>query len=281
MTKTALILEGGGMRCVYTAGLIDTFIENGFEFDACCAVSAGAYHAPNLLSRQSGRAFRACTEYLSDKRYFSLRNKLTTGDMFGEKFVYHDIPENLIPFDYEAFKKSPTELYAVVTSLETGRAEYIRVKDLKRDADVIRASSSLPFVSKIVKINGKKYLDGGIADSIPVRHMLEESDRAVVVLSQHKGFVKKQTTHLKQTKLLYARYPKFVEAMATRHIRYNEALKFIEEGAKCGRVFPIYPKKEVEVARLDKDMDKIYALYREGIADGKELTDKLREFLAN
>lgn len=281
MNNTALILEGGGMRCVYTAGIIDVLIENNISFDKCYAVSAGAYHAMSFLSHQKGRAFHACTDYINDKRYFSFRNKMTTGDMFSERFVYHTIPDKLIPFDYEAFESNPTQFYPVITNVVTGKAEYPLVTDLRRGMDAVRASGSLPFVSKMVKIGGEKYLDGGIADSIPVKKALDSGcDKAVVILSQHRGFVKQPTTSVKQARLLYRRYPEFVEAMATRHIRYNDALRFIEEGERRGSVFAVYPKKKVEVERIDKDMTKINALYQDGLSDGREMIDRLKAFLA-
>lgn len=281
MNNTALILEGGGMRCVYTAGIIDVLIENNISFDACYAVSAGAYHAMSFLSGQKGRAFHACTDYINDRNYFSLHNKITTGDMFGEEFVYHTIPDKLVPYDYEAFKNNPTRFYPVVTNVKTGKAEYPLVEDLKKDMAAVRASGSLPFVSKMVEIGGEKYLDGGIADSIPVKKALDSGcKKAVVVLSQHHGFVKQPTSTLRQAKIVYRRYPEFVEAMATRHIRYNEALRFVEEGEKNGTIFAFYPKKKVEVGRIDKDMTKITALYRDGIADAEEALDELKAFLA-
>jgi predicted patatin/cPLA2 family phospholipase len=278
--KTSIILEGGGMRCVYTAGIIDALIENNIEFDSCYAVSAGAYNGVNLLTHQKGRAFEACTKYIFDWHYFSMRNKLLTGDMFSEDFVYHTIPDKLIPVDYEAFKKSKTSYYSVVINVRTGKAEYLPVKDLKRDMDKIRASGSLPFVSKMVTIDNEKYLDGGIADSIPVKRALSDGcDRAVVVLTQHKGFVKEQTSTLKEAKVLYRRYPKFVEAMATRHERYNETLRFIEEGEKKGNILAIYPKGPVAVSRIDKDMTKIEKLYKDGYDDGRGNAEKIRNFI--
>ncbi len=278
--ETAVILEGGGMRGIYTAGILDVLMENDIYFDSCYAVSAGACHATSYVSRQKGRSLKVNLDYVNDWRYLSKRSLLLTGDMFGAKFSYHTIPEKLIPFDYEAFRQNPMKLYAVVTNVETGKAEYLLVKDAYTDIDMVRASASLPIISRIVNINGKKYLDGGIADSIPIEKSVSDGHKkSVVVLTQHKGFVKQPTSMAKQIEVLYKKYPAFVTAVKTRHERYNNALRYIEEGEKNGTVFAFRPKEPVNIGRMEKNYDKLKALYNEGVADALERIDELKQFL--
>jgi len=280
MTKTAVVLEGGGMRGIYTAGILDIFMDNGIYFDDCYAVSAGACHATSYVARQRGRSARVNFDYVNDWRYLSKRSWLLTGDIFGAKFVYHTIPDKLLPFDYEAFRENPMNLYAGVTNLETGKAEYLLVRDAHNDIEAVRASASLPIVSRTVKYNGKKYLDGGIADSIPAKYAMEHgADKCVVILTQHKGFVKKPTSLAKEISFFYKKYPNFVEAVKTRHERYNAALRYIEKGEAEGKIFAFRPKKPVEVGRTEKNLDKLHALYEDGCADARERLDELKEFL--
>lgn len=280
MNSTALILEGGGMRGHYTAGVLDALLDLGVNFDSVYAVSAGACHAASFLSQQRGRAYDVATDFLDDWRYMSMRSLILTGDMIGNKFVYHTIPEKLMPYDNEAFKKNTARLYCVVTNVETGGAEYLLTHDMDKDIDNVRASASLPFISRIVKINGKKYLDGGIADSIPVRRALSDGNKkALVVLTQHKGYVKEPSASARNAGLVYGKYPKFVEAMKTRHIRYNETLSFIEEAEKRGEVLTLRPKEPVRVKRIDKDREKLRALYEDGCRDCMEMADEIKKFV--
>ena len=169
MDKLGLVLEGGGMRGLYTAGVLDFFLDHDIYADGVIGVSAGACHAASYISHQRGRAFRTGTQYLKDKRYMSLQSLIKTGDLFGADFVYNQIPNKLDLFDYDAFHQSGIKMYAVVSNLETGKAEYLPCINMHNDTINIRASASLPLLSKIVEINGKKYLDGGVCDSIPVK----------------------------------------------------------------------------------------------------------------
>ena len=280
MDNDALILEGGGMRGAYTAGVLDAFLDHDIDFDRCYAVSAGACHAMSFLSKQRGRAFKVSTDYLDNWRYMSKRSLFLTGDMIGNKFVYHTIPEKLVPFDNEAFMKNKTKLYCVVTNVKTGKAEYLLTKDGMSEIDNVRASASLPLISRFVKINGEKYLDGGIVDPIPVKRSFDDGcKKAVVILTQHKGFVKKITTSEKHSGLIYWRYPEFVAKIKTRYMRYNESLSYIDEEEAKGNVIVIRPKKPVEVKRIDKDKEKMRALYEEGYRDGEERIEEIKKFL--
>ncbi len=277
--KISLVLEGGGMRGIYTAGVLDVFMKYDIWFDSVFAVSAGACHAVSYVSRQRGRSYKIVNDYANDWRYLSKRSLLLTGDMFGAKFVYQTIPDKLIPFDYDAFRENPMRLYAVVTNLDTGLAEYLPVRDAKTEIDKIRASASLPGISRTVKIDGEKYLDGGISDSIPVQRALEETDKAVVVLTRQRGYVKHPTSMGKQVSALYRRYPEFIEAVKTRHIRYNDTLKFIEEKEKEGKVLVIQPKAPLDVKRTERNIEKLQPLYQDGVNDTEECIAKINQFI--
>ena len=206
--KTGLVLEGGAMKGVYTAGVLDFFLDAGIDFAKCYGVSAGACCLCSYLSRQKGRQYSVFTDYLEDKNYWGLSSLLRTGDYFNVQMCYHDIPERLNPFDYETFDKNPSKGYAVVTNIETGLAEYLPMKNMHRNIDAVRASASMPLVSRPVEINGKLYLDGGLADSIPLLHAVTDGCRKnVVVMTKETGYRRVQPKHLELIKARYAKYP--------------------------------------------------------------------------
>ncbi len=265
----SLVLEGGGMRGIYTCGVLDYFMDMGIKFPKVYGVSAGAGHAMSYVSWQRGRAARVGIEYIDNWRYCSRRSMLLTGGMFGVKFIYETIPAKLDLFDYDTFNNSEMKLIAVCSNIETGKAEYIPVNDARKDMRYVYASGSLPLVSKIVKTPYGKLLDGGTCDSIPVRHALTESDFCVAVLTQPEGFVKKPTEAMSLIKLRYKKYPKFIEANATRHERYNESLAFVEKEEKAGRVLSIRPSCPIDVSRIEKDKSKLRKLYELGYSDAK------------
>lgn len=281
MFEAGLILEGGGMRGIYTAGVLDSLLDGEIFFRRVYGVSAGACHACSYLSRQRGRAMRTVTDFLGDRRYAGVYSLVTTGDFFGAKFIYDEVPNRLIPFDYDAYLRSGSALTAVLTNCRTGLPAYLPVKDMRRDIDLIRASSSLPMLSRKVELGGEYYLDGGISDSIPLaRSIRDGARRNVVVLTQHRGYRKEAGGKtISMMRLGYRRYPLLVEAMKTRHLRYNGALDLIEKEEAAGGVFVIQPKRPVEIDRLEKDKGKLLALYEEGVADGAALLPALRAFL--
>ncbi len=266
---TSLVLEGGGMRGIYTCGVLDYFMDNGIKFPKIYAVSAGAGHSMSYVSNQRGRAVRVGTEYINDWRYCSVRSLLFTGNLFGAKFIYEDIPAKYDRFDYEAFNNSGMNLIAVCTNVETGKAEYIPINDALKDIIYVRASSSLPLLSRIVKTPKGKYLDGGCADSIPIMHALSETDRAVAVLTQPEGFIKEPPSSIKTLKLKYRKYPEFVAANANRHIVYNASVKYLEEAEKEGRALIIRPSAPAGFGRIEKDKAKLLPLYEMGYNDAK------------
>lgn len=204
--KTGLVLEGGAMRGIYTAGVLDVFMEQGLHFDGVIGVSAGALHGCSFVSGQKGRSIRYFKKYRNDKHFMSMWNLVHTGEVVGKQLCYHDIPERLDPYDYEAFLKSDTEFYATCSNVETGKAEYIKITDMLNQIDVLRASASMPYVSKLVDYQGMKLLDGGCTDSIPLEAFRRMGfEKNVVILTQHKGYVKKPQ-NAKMAELRYHKY---------------------------------------------------------------------------
>lgn len=277
--RTGLVLEGGGMRGIYTAGVLDVFLERGIEFDGVIGVSAGVVHGCSFLAGQKGRSIRYYKRYCRDWRFMSMRNLLLTGDMVGEKFCYHDLPERLDPFDYEAFKRCCTEFYAVCSNVVTGRAEYLRMQDMRKHVDIMRASASLPCISKMVRINGKKYLDGACTDSIPVRAFRRMGFRRnVVILTREEGYVK-QAEVSRLVRLRYWRYPRFLQALENRHLRYNEKIRYIRRLEQAGEVFVLRPSRKLTIGRMEHNPRELQRTYNLGRRDARRHMEELMKWL--
>lgn len=280
MFQAGLVLEGGGFKGVYTSGVLDFFLDKGIRFSSCYGVSAGACSLCSFLSGQRGRAYHVTVDYLEDKNYCSLYSLIKTGDLFGADMCYRKIPEELYPYDYETYEKYQGTFYSVVTNIESGQPEYIPVKDMKNEIDAVRASASLPLVSRNVSFQGKLYLDGGISDAIPLRQSIKDGNRKnVVIMTKEVGYRRKPSSMTSLIKLRYRKYPKVYELMKNRHTAYNETLDFIEEQVKKGSTFLIQPKKASEVGRIEKDRVKLKALYEEGYQEAKECYEDLMKFL--
>ena len=280
MIEAGLVVEGGGMRGVYTAGVLDYFMEKNLYFDDCYGVSAGACHISSYVSKQIGRSMKVTLDYINDKRYCSVNSLIKTGDMFGVEMLYDLIPNKLELYDYDTFNKFKGNFYSVVTNCKTGKAEYIKIKDMKKDIIAVRASSSLPLLSRIVEINGKEYLDGGITDSIPIKKSIKDGHKKnVVILTRDKTYRKSKPKFLSFFKLKYKKYPNLVKAIENRYKMYNETLDFIEEEKAKNKVFIIQPKLPVKISRIEKDKDKLKALYNQGYEDAKEIYEDLMKFL--
>ena len=280
MIEAGLVVEGGGMRGVYTAGVLDYFMEKNLYFDDCYGVSAGACHISSYVSKQIGRSIKVTLDYINDKRYCSVNSLIKTGDMFGVEMLYDLIPNKLELYDYDTFNKFKGNFYSVVTNCKTGKAEYIKIKDMKKDIIAVRASSSLPLLSRIVEINGKEYLDGGITDSIPIKKSIKDGHKKnVVILTRDKTYRKSKPKFLSLLKLKYKKYPNLVKAIENRYKIYNETLDFLEEEKAKNKVFIIQPKLPVKISRIEKDKDKLKELYDQGYEDAKELYEDLMKFL--
>ncbi|MCR5503264.1 MAG: patatin family protein [Lachnospiraceae bacterium] len=281
--KTGLILEGGAMRGMYTAGILDVFMENDIRFDGAIGVSAGACFGCNLKSRQIGRAIRYNKKYCRDKRYGTYRSLLKTGDVYDADLCYHKIPEELDPFDYEAYRKNPMKFYAVVTDANTGLPVYHLCEDLQGEGmEWIRASASMPVLSKTVKIGDGEYSDGGTADSVPLAYFQSIGySRNVVILTQPPGYRKGAPGHMGIIRMALRKYPMLLEALRTRPDRYNENIAYVRDEEKKGNVYVIAPSVPVPSQGTEHDPEVLEAAYRMGREDGEKHLEKVRAFLKN
>ncbi|MCI9320310.1 MAG: patatin family protein [Lachnospiraceae bacterium] len=280
MYQAGLVLEGGGMKGVYTAGVLDFFLDKDIMFSSVYGVSAGACNMCSYLSKQKGRARDINIDYLDNKSYCSIRSLLTTGDLFNVDMCYHLIPDYLHPFDDAAYAAYEGKAYSVATDIVTGRPEYFRIRDMREDIDKIRASASLPLVSRNVKIDGKYYLDGGLSDSIPLqKSVLDGNRKNIVVMTKETGYIRKPSTQIGLIKLRYLKYPKVTELMTERHINYNEQLAYIERQQANGQAFVIRPRVPSNVGRVEKDADKLRELYRQGYEDAEACYEAMTEYL--
>ena len=278
--KTGLILEGGAHRAIYTAGVLDVFLENDIKFDGVIGVSAGAIHGGSFVAKQHGRSINYTLKYAGDKRYMSFYSLLTTGNLVGEKFCYHDLPEKLFPFNHQQFETADTKFYVTCTNLETGKAEYIYCDELRDKMAYLRASASMPFVSQKSYIDGKVLLDGGIADSIPVRAMQNLGyNRCVVVQTRARGYQKKKNKLVWLAHILYRNYPQFVKAIANRHIMYNLELEDIENMQNKGELFVIRPSKNIKISHTEKNKKTIKKVYELGRHDALSCLSDVKEYL--
>jgi len=262
-----LVLEGGGLRGLYTSGIIDLFLEKGIEFPFVIGVSAGAGYGVSFVSKQHGRNLRTVREFRKDHRYLSLRSFIKTGNYFGLDFIYDEIPKH-VPFDTKTFMESQTRFITVCSNVETGEAEYFeKAEDILQ---ILKASSAVPFMCRIVEYKGKKLLDGGITDAIPIKKSIELGfSKNVVVLTHPEGFRRKDGFH--PSWLFYRKYPKFVKAVNSYVARYNESLDFVEKEAEKGNVIIIRPSKDLKVKRTESDISKIERLYELGREDAANL----------
>lgn len=279
--KTGMVLEGGAMRGMYTAGVMDVLMESGIEFDGAVGVSAGAVFGCNYKSKQIGRVLRYNTRFCKDPRYGNIRSLLKTGDIYEAEFCYNEIPNRLDVFDAETFKNNPMEFYVTCTDADTGKPVYHRCENGDaRDIRWMQASASMPFVSKAVEIDGQRLLDGGISDSVPVRWFMKQGyDKCLVILTRPEGYVKKPQRFLGILKHLAREYPAVFPAIRRRHIRYNKTIGELERLKKKGTVYIMRPSRLIKVSKMESDPDKLRALYELGRRDAKKQLGAIREFL--
>ena len=265
--RKGLVLEGGAMRGMFTCGILDVFLEKGIEFDSAVGVSAGAVFGCNYKTRQLGRALRYNKRFSRDRRYCSFWSLLTTGDLYGARFCYDELPNVLDPFDYDSFKKNPMEFWCVTTDVESGKARYDLMDDGRGDDMLLmRASASMPIVSRPVKVKGRELLDGGVSDPIPFDFMLSQNvDRTLVILTQPYDYVKGKESLLPIFKILYrGRRKRISSAMAIRHDVYNSETERLKALEKEGKVYVLRPEKPLEVGKTEKDPERLQAVYDEG-----------------
>ena len=279
--KTGLVLEGGGMRGLFSAGVMDVMMEHGIRFDGIVGVSAGATFGCNYKSHQPGRVLRYNIRFKDDPRYMGLRSLLRTGDLVGAEFSYHTMPNELDVFDRETYKSDPTEFHVVCTDAETGEPVYHRIDAMEDEGlEWIRASASMPLVSRPVALGGHLLLDGGIADSIPLRYFLGQGfDRNVVILTQPKGFFKRRTKLMPLFHVFMRRYPAIVHAMSRRHLMYNDELAFLSEQEQRGNILLICPQDTLPIGRTEQKEAKMRRVYGMGRQKGLEMIQTIKDFL--
>ena len=277
--KVGLVLEGGAMRGMYTAGVLDVFLENNIEVDGIIGVSAGVLFGVNYLSKQKGRVIRYNKRFINDRRYMGLWSLLTTGNIINKEFSFYEVPQKLDVFDNDTFMKSKIDFWATVTNMETGNAEYIKLDDLFAQMEVLRATSAMPYVSKIVELENGKYLDGGISDSIPVEKCKELGfDKVIVVLTRPLDYRKRKPKEF-LAKTYYRKYPKFAKTLNNRYKMYNETVEKIIDMENKKEIFVIRPTRLVKVKRIEKDPNKLQEMYELGIEDAKNSLEKLNEYI--
>lgn len=279
--KKGLILEGGAMRGMFTAGVTDVMMERGITFDGAVGVSAGAAFGTNYKSHQIGRTIRYNKRFCNDPRYCGLRSLLTTGNLYNTDFAYRELPLHLDVFDFAAYRSNPMEFYVVCTDVETGEPVYHRYDGTEESGfDWIRASASMPLVSRIVDIDGKKLLDGGIADAIPLRFFQNLGyTRNMVILTQAADYRKKKTGALPLIRLMYRRYPQLVQAMARRHDMYNSTLEYIHRQEAAGNILVIRPEAPLPVSRVEKNPQKLQEAYDIGRRTAAGQLERILRFL--
>lgn len=263
--NTALILEGGGLRGVFTCGVLDCFMDKGIRFPFTVGVSAGACNGLSYMSGQRGRAKSSNIDLMDKHHYVGFKYLLTQGCIMDYKLLFEDFPEKIIPYDYEAYFANTDRFVMVTTNCLTGKAEYFEEKtDRKRVMDIVRASSSLPYVAKITYVDGMPMLDGGIADPIPVEYAQSQGyERMVVVLTRNKGY-RKNEKQLPVPKFIYRKYPELRKTLSSRNAKYNRTMEMIERLEDEGRMTVIRPVHPIEVGLMEKDTDKLRSLYQEG-----------------
>lgn len=278
--KIGLVLEGGGMRGLYTAGVLDVMMEHQWMPDVVCGTSAGVTFGVNLLSQQKGRVLRYNCRYAGDRRYISLHSWLTTGNMINRDFAYDLLPHELAPFDEETFEQSKAAFYATITNMRTGQAEYVRITNTWQQMDVIRASASLPIICQPVEWQGEKYLDGGLVDNIPLDKCIELGcDKMIIVLTRPLEYVRND--HIAGVcRLFYPRYKALLRAIEQRNDKYNARLQQIRRLEQEGKVFVLRPSENISVGRLEKDVARLQALHQLGVADATRLWDDLAQYLS-
>ena len=279
MKKVGLVLEGGAMRGMYTAGILDSFLDNNIKVDCILGVSAGALFGVNYCSKQKGRALRYNKKYIKDSRYMSLKSLIKTGNLVNTEFAYHEVPFKLDVFDEETYSKSKTDFYAVITNIKTGKAEYKKLINVSVQIDELRASGSMPYVSKPVKIGNEYYLDGALADSIPVLKCKEMGyEKIIVVLTKPLSYRKKKRPAF-IAKMFYKKYPNLVNAINTRYIKYNETLDIIIDMENKKEIFVFRPSKDLKIKRIEKDTDKLKAMYDLVVKDFQDNLKALKKYL--
>ena len=278
--KRGLVLEGGAMRGLFTAGILDVMMEAGVEPDGIVGVSAGAAFGCNYKSRQPGRAIRYNKRFARDKRYCSWQSWLKSGDLYNAEFGYHIIPTQYDIFDNKAFEENPMAFYAVCTDVETGEPIYKKLeKSNQLTYDWIRASASMPLASKVVELEGRKVLDGGVSDSIPLEYFESIGyQRNIVILTQPEGYVKEHNRLMPLMRIALRKYPRMIEALDKRHLMYNRQLDFVRQAEREGRCLVIRPDTTLPIGHISHDPEEMQRVYDLGREMGQRQINEIKQF---
>ena len=277
--KVGLVLEGGAMRGMYTAGVLDVFLDNNIKVDGFIGVSAGVLFGVNFFSKQRGRAIRYNKKYAKDKRYMGIHSLIKTGNIINKDFAYYEVPFKLDVFDEETYEKSNVDFYATLTNIETGKPEYIKITNVFEQMEILRATSAMPFVSEIIELETGKYLDGGISDSIPVEKCKELGyDKIIVVLTRPIEYRKKKPNEL-LAKLKYSKYPNLIKCINNRYMNYNNTVEKIIDMENKKEIFVIRPSKKIDIKRVERDENKLQEMYDLGVEDCENMIKGLNEYL--
>lgn len=282
MYKNGLVLEGGGTRAVFTSGVLDCFLDNKIEFPYIIGVSAGTCNAVSYISKSYRRQIDITLKYVNDKRYMSVENFLLKGEYLNYDWIFDELSYDLMPINQEIFDNANCHFVSVVTSAETGQAEYLTVPDVhKRGCIELRASCSLPIATKGTEINGKLYFDGGIADSIPAKKALDDNcGKIVVVLTQDVNYIKKSMDKIAPIlRKKYKKYPKLADAILNRHNMYNSQLEYVKELEKEGRAYVVRPSHPLHCSTLEKNKDILNDIYKDGYSIAEKNINEIKEFL--
>ncbi len=277
--SVGLVLEGGAMRGLYTAGVLDVFLDNNIKVDGIIGVSAGALFGVNLPSKQKGRAIRYNKKYANDKRYMGINSFIKTGNIVNKDFAYYEVPFKLDAFDEETYEKSNIDFYATLTNVDTGKAEYIKIVRPIDQMETMRASAAMPLVSKMVEVDGKKYLDGGVADSIPIDKCISMGyDKIIVVLTRPAEYRKKKSNNT-LAKMMYSKYPNLINSIQNRYLNYNNSVEKVNELYNKKEILLIRPSRFVDIKRIEHDANKLQEIYNLGVEDCNNKLQELREYI--
>jgi len=282
MKKVGMVLEGGALRGIFTTGVLDTLMHNNIEIDGIVGVSAGALFGVNYFSNQLGRTLKYNQKYLGDKRYISTKSLLLTGNLVNKEFTYYKITKELEPFDNDTFIKNNKDYYVTATDVETGLPTYFKITNVFEQLEEFRASSAMPFASKIIKINNKLYLDGGISDSIPIDKCINLGyEKIIVILTQPLDYRKKplDKKQISMINLKYHKYPNLINTMKQRYINYNNTLEKIIDMENKKEIFVIRPSKKINIPITSKNSKKIQEVYDMGVAECTKIISSLKEYL--
>ena len=280
--KVGLVLEGGGLRGLYTAGVLDTFLDNKIQVDCIIGVSAGALFGVNYYSKQKGRALTYNKRYAKDIRYMSIPSLIFTGNYINKSFAFYKMSNKLVPFDNKTYKKNCKNFFAVVTNVKTGKAEYMAIDDPLDQMEILRATSAIPLLSRMVKLGDNKYLDGGASDSIPIKAMEKlDYDKIIVVETQPYNFIKEPLSKKEEkfVRFKYRNYPELIKTILNRHEEYNKIKSYVKELENKGEIFVIRPSVSVKTSIKNKNPERYQEVYDLGVSDTKALLNDLKKYL--